>query len=149
MMQQRRNPVDVTVDLEDAGLFQRKLLVVDIDLTPEYYWNSRQDLLFRGFLRNREISVLFAGRRTAEARFLHGLITDVLKTRRIDRSNRNGQRVGCRTQIEGAWRTRFERDPTGWETKSYQLIAARWSLIDARGTVVQFGCLPKMTSDPS
>ena len=36
-------------------------------------------------------------------------------------------------RVEGAWRPRFERDESGWEKRSYQLLASRWSFYDFDG----------------
>jgi hypothetical protein len=45
-------------------------------------------------------------------------------------------------QIKGAWRQTFSRDQTGAETRSYQLLVARWAFTDSSGNLMQYGEAP-------
>ncbi|MEP2640520.1 hypothetical protein [Roseobacter sp.] len=148
-MTHRRKPAsEITPDYEDAGLFKNKVGQLQVELVPQMTRNSRKDLVVRGFVnRTIEIEVAFAGRRVKEV----GPLETRLRTLRSQAAREAGAPDGpgldvdlarLPVLIEGAWRPRFKRDQTGWETRSYYLFAARWSILDAQGNSLSFGVPP-------
>ncbi|MBW4707802.1 hypothetical protein KX928_08390 [Roseobacter sp. YSTF-M11] len=151
-MPHRRKPAsEVTPEYEDAGLFKNKVGQIAVELVPQMTRNSRQDLVVRGFVNgNIEIEVVFAGRRTKEIGPLEAQLRS-LRAHALSVAAKVGEPtpdidfVRLPIMVEGAWRPRFKRDQTGWETRSFNLFAARWSLRDENGTSVSFGVPPAVT----
>ncbi|WP_187432012.1 hypothetical protein ROLI_009840 [Roseobacter fucihabitans] len=148
-MSHRRKPAsEITPEYEDSGLFKSKVGQLAVELVPQMSRNSRNDLVVRGFAnRTTEIEVAFAGRRVKEAGPLEARL-NALMNKRIREAKALGEKapdidhVRLPVLIEGAWRPRFRRDQTGWETRSYYLFAARWSILDNEGNSVSFGSPP-------
>lgn len=148
-MPHRRKPAsEVTPDYEDAGLFKNKVGQLSVELVPQMMRNGRNDLVVRGFVnRTIEIEVAFAGRRVKETGPLETRLRALL-TRAMKIAAATGEpepdidHIRLPLLIEGAWRPRFKRDQTGWETRSYYLFAARWSVLDDAGNTVSFGARP-------
>lgn len=153
MPNRRRDKSQVTPQIEDAGLFKRELRDVPVELIPILTRNNRGDLLIKGIVKpNAEIEVLFAGRRMRD---LGGLIEriKVLRTEGL-RTARNGheamlriRRLRLPIRVRGNWRMRFETDDSGWDLKSYQLLAAQWAFTDLKGFNVIAGCPPELPDD--
>ena len=144
----RRNPKQVTPDYEDAGLFQRPLVQVDVDLTPDMYRNDRRDLIVRCPAGNgRLFEVVFAGRRCVAAATVLTRLEAVKRQQIADAKARDAPVPPLAVMtfpitVEGVWRRRFARDRGGWETCFHQLVASRWTMIDARQQKVTFGVEP-------
>ena len=144
-----RKPVsEITPEYEDAGLFKNELCQVIVELVPQMSRTGRGDLRVRGFVNGTlEIEVLFAGRRASELNPLESrLRCQLAKTRRSAASANQPtpaiDTIRYPVRIEGAWRPKFRRDPAGWETRSYHLVAARWAMVDVNGDSVSFGMPP-------
>lgn len=137
----------ITPEYEDSGLFKTKTVQITVELIPQMRLNERKDLVVRGFVeRHFEIEVLFAGRRTKEAAPVEERLSAMLAQARRQAAG-NGREVDidlirCPVRIEGSWRRRSMRDENDWETHTYQLLAARWSLLDKNGNAVPFGTPP-------
>ncbi|WP_299405929.1 hypothetical protein [uncultured Roseobacter sp.] len=138
----------MTPEYEDSGLFKSKVGQISVELVPQMTRNSRNDLVVRGFAnRTIEIEVAFAGRRVKEAGPLEARLRAMLSNA-VRASSAAGadapdiDYIRLPVLIEGAWRPRFRRDQTGWETRSYYLFAARWSILDDEGNTVSFGSPP-------
>ena len=151
-MTNRRKPSSqVTPAYEDSGLFKSTLTCVMVDLIPQVRRSSRQDFVVRGLVNGSiEIEVFFAGRRSKEVGPLQAKLKAMWAQALRHASAANlpvpdVDAVRCPVRIEGSWRPRFQRDPTGMEVRSYQLIAARWSMIGRNGKSIAFGSRP----DPS
>jgi len=147
-MPQRRLPAsEVTPEFEDAGIFKTRTVQITVELIPQMRRNDRDDLVVRGFVeRHFEIEVLFAGRRTKETPPLEERLQVMLDNARKQAAT-NGRdveidMVRCPVLVEGSWRRRSVRDENDWETHTYQLMAARWSLLDNKGNPVPFGSAP-------
>ena len=148
-MPQRRRPAsEVTPEYEDSGLFKNKVGQISVELVPQMMRNGRNDLVVRGFVnRTIEIEVAFAGRRVKEVGPLEARLRALLP-RAVKTAAATGgpdpdiDYIRLPVLIEGAWRPRFKRDQTGWETRSYYLFAARWSVLDDEGNTVSFGSPP-------
>lgn len=125
---------------EDAGLFQGSTCVVDVKLIPVMQRNNRGDLVIKGLLPNdKEIAVTFAGRRVREAATVVARL-NALRDQQTTYSNvRNSQ---LPMQIEGTWRPQFVMDENGFETRTFHLIAAKWSVVSASGMPAAFGQPP-------
>ena len=136
MDERRMAPDLVTSDYEDRGLFHEKLSEKQVHLLPRMTRNGRGDLVIMGEVKRQiEVEVIFPGRRAQDAvPLLH-------KVRALAGKPPEEARLPIR--VEGVMRPRFHRDPSGWETKSYQLIAARWMMFDDGGIAKVYGELPK------
>ncbi|UWQ28118.1 hypothetical protein [Leisingera sp. M523] len=153
-MTNRRRPVlQITPLIEDAGLFKREVRDVPLELVPVFSRNNRGDLVVKGIVQpDAEIEVIFAGRRMREAA---GLVTQMKKLRvQGVRTAMHGheamnsiRRLRLPVQVRGTWRLRFDRDASGWEVKSYQLLAAQWAFADADGYTVLCGWPPAEPED--
>ncbi|AHC99729.1 hypothetical protein [Leisingera methylohalidivorans] len=148
MTNRRRKATQVTPQIEDAGLFKSEVRNVPVQLVPVVTGNNRGDLVVKGIVSpGSEIEVVFAGRRKREAA---GLIEQMKKLRAQGvRSAMNGdeamsypRNLRLPVQVRGTWRLRFERDASGWEVKSYQLLAAQWAFAGAEGDTVLSGWPP-------
>ncbi|GFE48384.1 hypothetical protein So717_01370 [Roseobacter cerasinus] len=148
-MSYRRKPAsEVTPEYEDSGLFKNKVGQLQVELVPQMMINGRNDLVVRGFVnRNINIEVAFAGRRVKEAGPLEARLKQV-RAKAIKEAAAQGKpppeidHLRLPVLIEGAWRPRFKRDQAGWETRSYYLFAARWSILGDDGSTVSFGSKP-------
>lgn len=145
MLKHRMTEPMVSPDFEDAGLFSGSICQISVELVPQMRRTDRNDLLVRGFVSGQhEVEVLFAGRRARdvgplEAR-LKGLWTRARQTAEAARQESpDVDRVRCPVRIEGAWRRKTFRDESGWETHSYNFVAARWSLLNKDGQSISFG----------
>ena len=49
-------------------------------------------------------------------------------------------------QIEGTWRKTVRHDNDGWQSHSYELVAAQWIIVDAKGNPMQFGNPPILSN---
>lgn len=134
---------------EDGGLFKKPLVKIEVELVPDVQRNLRQDLMVRGFAgSSQEILVVFAGRRIKQS---GALMRTLMRLGSHSMTQATSQGAGWEAEgelprlkvlIEGDWRIRFQRDQTGWESKYYQLMAARWSVAE-RGAYTAFaGALP-------
>lgn len=152
-MAYRRKPAsEITPEYEDSGLFKNKVGQLSVELVPQMMRNDRKDLVVRGFVnRTIEIEVAFAGRRVKEVGPLEARLRAV-RTNAINAAAAKGapepeiDHMRLPVLIEGAWRPRFKRDQTGWETRSYYLFAARWSILDGEGNTISFGVPPMVLS---
>ncbi|MDE4133582.1 hypothetical protein PXK00_10685 [Phaeobacter sp. QD34_3] len=152
-MDRRRDKTEITPLIEDAGLFKRELRDVPVELIPTLQRNGRGDLLIKGVVQpDAEIEVLFAGRRLQDV----GGLLERIKALRTEglRTAMNGhdamlriRRLRLPIRVLGNWRMRFETDESGWDLKSYQLIAAQWIFTDLKGFTVRCGALPEVSED--
>lgn len=140
--------MQVTPLVEDAGLFKREVRDVPVELVPVFSRNNRGDLVVKGLVSpGAEIEVIFAGRRLREAA---SLVERMRKLRAQGaRAALNGHQAMMQirqlrlpVQVRGTWRFRFQPDASGWEVKSYQLIAAQWAFTDLEGYKVLAGWPP-------
>jgi hypothetical protein len=145
MLQQRKADHGVSAAYEDASLFAGSICQVSVELVPQMTRSERHDLRVRGFVNgHHEIEVLFAGRRTREVgpleTRLKALWHRACQTAEATKTAAPViDKVRCPVRIEGAWRRKTTRDDSGWETHSYHIVAARWSLLDNEGQPVSFG----------
>ena len=137
MPHRRKPPHLISPAYEDNGLFKAPVRKVTVALVPQMTRNYRQYVVVRGFVEpNIEVAVIFAGRRAKmlaplEAQLRKRLFRAKAITPQWDQAALDSATLIV--SIEGSWRPRFERDPAGWETRSYHLMAARWTIIDDTG----------------
>jgi len=154
MPQQRTHPRDLTPEYEDAGLFKNQICQLKVDLVPLVEQNSRGDIMITGFVKDGlEIAVTFAGRRRLEVspvvanlkalgmRVLHAAAQNNLPKPNI-------RDIRFPLHVEGAWRPRFQTDVSGWDVRTYHLIAARWAVVDRSGKTTKFGAPPLKSGAP-
>lgn len=131
-MQNRRiKPKNVDPSYEDTGLFQGALCSVELALIPIMRKNNRGDLVIKGILKSgKEIAVTFAGRRAHQAAQVVARL-NTLRDQRSTYSNLRDSQLPI--QIEGTWRPQFVTDANGFETRTFHLIAAKWSMATQPG----------------
>lgn len=148
-MPQPRLPTrDLTPEYEDAGLFRNEICQIQVELVPIVDHNNRNDVVITGFVKNDlEIAVTFAGRRRVEVSPVVANLKS-LGMRVLHAASQNGlpapdlRKIRFPLHVEGAWRPRFQSDVSGWEVRTFHLIAARWIVIDRSGKTTQFGIPP-------
>ncbi|MEY1555828.1 hypothetical protein AB3Y40_09360 [Yoonia sp. R2331] len=135
---QPRQPMSgVGPQFEDSGLFAGQMVRVNLHLTPDVRLNTRQDVVATGLTGNGiTFDVLFAGRRKAAAQPLMAALAAMRKTA----AGGSGARLAI--QIDGVWRTTFATDPSGWDQRRRQLVAAMW-VVTLNGRKQQFGERPR------
>jgi hypothetical protein len=150
-MQNRRSATkDVTPHSEDRGLFKKDLGQFPVALVPHMKRSSRGDLVIRGYLNGTsEIYVIFAGRRAKEAAPIENLLNAKLsqaveEASKARRAPPEVNKIRLPVNVEGAWRSRFQRDVSGWDHRSYQFLASRWAFLDADG-MTNLGGRPPFT----
>jgi len=139
-MQNRRTPArEITPKSEDRGLFKKELGQFWVALVPHIKHSSRGDLVIRGYLNGTsEVFVIFAGRRTKQALPIENRLKTMFSraSHAAARSKADPphiNRIRLPVHIEGAWRPRFQADESGWDQRSFQLLASRWAFADADG----------------
>lgn len=139
-MQNRRTPSrEITPRTEDLGLFKKELGQFWVALVPHIKRSSRGDLVIRGYLNGTsEVFVIFAGRRTKQALPIEARLKALFAkaTSAAVKSNSAAplvNRIRLPVHIEGAWRPRFQADDSGWDQRSFQLLASRWAFADVEG----------------
>ncbi|MEP5758074.1 MAG: hypothetical protein ABJ327_01955 [Litoreibacter sp.] len=154
MRNRRTSPNKVTAEFEDTGLFKNKVGHIIVEVIPQMYRNTRQDLVIRGYTENnREIEVVFAGRRAKQAVQLETFLK-AGRMRIVQMASARGMpaptidSVRCKLKVEGAWRPRFSQNKSKQQPTSYQLLAARWAILDNKGHSIAFGILPKFSKRP-
>jgi hypothetical protein len=136
----RRTSKEVSPQYDDAGLFQNTVCNVDVDLIPVIRKNNRGDLIITGLVKgDLEIAVTFAGRRVRE---VAPVITMLEALRDGQKHVADVKKSRVRLKIEGAWRPQFVANDSGFETRTFHLIAAKWTVIDGKGSPVEYGLPP-------
>ena len=139
MQNRRRASKEITHRSEDQGLFKKDLGQFRVSLVPHIKRSSRGDLVVRGYLNDRrEVFVIFAGRRAKEALAVESRIKAmfVQASQAAAKAGRKPPEVNAirlPIHVEGSWRSRFQRDVSGWDHRSFQLLASRWAFSDADG----------------
>lgn len=139
MQNRRRSTSEVTPQWEDTGLFKKGTGEFAVELVPDITRNSRQDLVVTGYVNaGVEVSVVFPGRRAREAVAVERRLKAMLiRANRAAASARQPEpsisSIRLPVRVEGSWRPRFQRCNSGWDKKSYQLLAARWAFVDHDG----------------
>jgi hypothetical protein len=121
------------------GIFKKGTGEFAVELVPDVTRNSRQDVVVRGFVNaGVEVSVIFPGRRAREAVAVERRLKALLI--RANRQAASAKQpepslssIRLPVRVEGTWRLRFQRDNSGWDKKSFQLLAARWAFVDHDG----------------
>lgn len=148
MLERQKRAGRTSPAAEDLGLFAGEVCVVPVGLVPVFHSNKRGDVIITGVLEGeRDIPILFAGRRVARVRplvaALKALRSDRMRAAmgaRLPPPDVMTLRLPCR--IEGVWRAQFQSDPTGWDRRTFHLVAARWSYVDGSGRTVEGGIAP-------
>ncbi len=123
----------VAPQVEDAGLFKGNLVSVNVTLSPQVHLSVRHDLVVTAVTANGlTFEVLFAGRRKAAAAWLLGHLAH------LRGQGKASEGVTVPVLIQGAWRTTFAPDPSGWDARRRQLVAAIWT-VKAQGQTQTFG----------
>ena len=140
MENRRLKSTKVSPEYEDAGLFPTAVCNVDVTLIPVVRQNNRGDTIIKGILDGgKEIAVTFAGRRARDA----AAVVARLNSLRDQQSNySNVRKSQLPMQIEGTWRPHFEEDDSGFETRTYHLMAAKWTIMTANGAPAAYGQSP-------
>lgn len=146
-MQVRRKSKKVSPQYEDAGLFQNTVCHVDVELIPVMRKNNRDDVIITGLVKgDLEIAVTFAGRRATEAA---AIIARLEALRDGQKHMADVKKSRLPMKIEGAWRPQFVADDSGFETRTFHLIAAKWTVQGEKGKPVEYGQPPAYAQPPT
>ncbi|MEO9897106.1 MAG: hypothetical protein ABJD13_19985 [Paracoccaceae bacterium] len=138
---------------EDMGLFQTGMTRAQVAMAPIFGQNSRGDWVISSVLPDgKEFQVVFAGRRAASVDELRAELSQAwssaVRSAAAQRQNRpEPHTVTIPVLIEGSWRAVFRRDGAGWETRQYQLYAARWTFARRDGEIEVAGEAPQFEGD--
>ncbi len=144
-MFERRRPAKLVTPIEeDQGIFKGEVIQLTAELMPLFGRNMRDDVIIKGFVVGGDaIDVIFPGRRKSQAIALQKRIQAEWSKVCTEARHRGVSPVieefRYPIQVEGAWRTRFNRDTNGWETRNHQLYAARWMVADKSGNKTTYG----------
>jgi len=135
---ERRPTITESLNLtEDRALFRSGLVNINVDLTPERRRSSRGDMVLRAYVGEKEIEVVFTGRRHAAAvPLLHGLHHLLQASSGIE------SRPSIKVRIDGVWRIRMMTDRDGIADRRFQLVAARWQFEGRDGVKHLHGEMP-------
>jgi hypothetical protein len=139
-MEIRRNSKKVSPQYEDAGLFQNTVCNVEVDLIPVMRKNNRGDLIVTGLVKgDLEIAVSFAGRRVLEAAPIIASLNALLDGQKHIADVKKSR---LPLKIEGAWRPQFVANESGFETRTFHLLAAKWTVLTDPESAVEYGQPP-------
>ena len=148
MRQLRRPASQITPDYEDSGLFKSDLCVRHFDLVPIVRQTGRADVEVTSVTPDGQVvPVLFAGRRRGQAAHVIALLEHLrahLASPSVAGSPGRLRQAGASLQVEveGAWRRLCRTDADGFLHRSYQFVAACWTLTLGDGQRVRFGSPP-------
>lgn len=108
-------------------------------------YNRRKDIVVKGYIKDgRQIDVLFAGRRANDAaaivKLLQALQSKLRQPgfqKRMEKAKFSAIRLPV--QVEGAWRPQHTIEKDGFQSRRFQLIAARWNLSTGKGRIFHYG----------
>lgn len=131
---------------EDALHFRNGTVPVTVQVTPRRRRTSIGDLILRGFIGDKEIEVVFPGRRQAAAvpllqrlqTRLHHRTLDAPKATPISATDAIREEL----RVDGAWRVRLINEQDASPERRFQLIAARWRYRGSDGVDHVFGHMP-------
>ncbi|MGX9354209.1 hypothetical protein ACS3SW_03325 [Roseobacteraceae bacterium S113] len=149
MLDRRRSESEITPDYEDRGLFRGPIMRVEVELTPKVTKNQRGDTVIQGFVSgNNAMEVVFAGRRRELAGPLIATLSNMWSRAvqaNTGRTQPSPDQVRYKVKLTGSWRSRFETDDHGWQSRRHQLMVAQWIRLDEQGNEVRFGAEPVLT----
>ena len=125
MYERRRSLTALSDEAEDEGLFGKGVVEVSVEVTPHRRRASRGDLVLLGQIGRHEVDVIFPGRRARAARSLLAYFAARERKEQIP----SGQ-ISCPLRVEGAWRIRLVQSDAGLPERRYQLLVARWELVE-------------------
>ncbi|MEP5728800.1 MAG: hypothetical protein ABJL67_05455 [Sulfitobacter sp.] len=137
----------ITPTYEDQGLFKRPLVEIQTELLPQIQLSKRGDMHVRGFIGGgQEITVVFAGRRTAQAAIVHNQLgwLQAQASKKGVAFDEESEHFRLKVLVNGSWRPKFTRDEMGWESHTHHLIAARWIVNDPRAKSSAHGTAPEI-----
>ena len=116
---------------EDAVLFKGGIIRTVVEVTAQRRRTAKGDLILRGFIRGKEIDVVFPGRRVAAAAPLLLRLQQHANARAkgADNAGKLPETVEIRhkIRIDGSWRVRLlPEGEDGMPVRRFQLLAARW-----------------------
>ena len=145
-LSERQNVVSENLVDSDAGLFRSGIVQIAVEVTPYRRRSPNGDLVLRGFIENKEIEVVFPGRRQVEAAPLLTHLQQQAKV--VKRSLDGADRLAVvgntrqKLRIDGVWRVRLLAEENGMPVRRFQLVAARWRYRGANGVEHLCGHLP-------
>ncbi len=146
MLNNRRvsTPRELAALKEDQGIFKRGVVDVALKITPIRRITSRGDVSCIGFMDDKEVDVIFPGRRSSQSAALIKLLDDMVLASnetavRERRPMPSPIHIRYPLKAEGTWRTKTTEDDV--PEKRYQFLAARWRVAGPGGERV-FGVLP-------
>ncbi len=130
--------------LVEDHLFRSGVVQVLVDVTPEWRRSPQGDLMLRGFIAEKEIEVVFPGRRrVAAAQLTQRLQKNVDHAKQVAKvAGRPPSMIRQKLTVDGIWRVRLLAEQQGMPVRRFQLVAARWRFRGADGIVHVDGEIP-------
>lgn len=133
---------------DDALLFRSGTVQVAVEVTPRTRRTPLGDMVLRGFIVNKEIEVVFPGRRQAAVVPLLHRLHGKLRRGKLDAPRKAPMSmtdaIRQRIQVDGAWRVRLLNQEDASPERRFQLVAARWRYRGDDGVEHVFGHLPSI-----
>lgn len=131
---------------EDSLLFRTAIVTIAVEVTPQRRRTAAGDQVLRGFIGDKEIEVVFAGRRQGAAMPLMRMLQAKAQAVRL-RAEAGGRaapfgNMRHRLRVEGVWRARLLTEGRGMPERRFQLVAARWRYRGGDGAEQVHGYLP-------
>ena len=145
----RQKAIQDPIDYREAALhFRSGTVPIDVEITPQRRRTPLGDLVLRGFLGEKEIEVVFPGRRQAATIALLQRLQAKVQLEKLDpKSPKGAAAMGAirqKLRVDGAWRVRLLNEQDAAPERRFQLVAARWRYRGADGVEHVFGYLPSV-----
>ena len=130
--------------LGEDYLFRSGVVKVVVDVTPEWRRSPQGDLMLRGFIAEKEIEVVFPGRRRVVAAQLTQRLQKNVEQAKVAAkvAGRPPTMIRQKLTVDGVWRVRLLAEKHGMPVRRFQLVAARWRFRGADGIVHVDGEIP-------
>ena len=124
--------------------FRTGVVQVLVEVTPEWRRSPQGDLMLRGFIAEKEIEVVFPGRRrVAAAQLTQRLQKNVEQAKQVAKvAGRPPSMIRQKLTVDGIWRVRLLAEQQGMPVRRFQLVAARWRFRGDDGIVHVDGEIP-------
>jgi len=116
---------------EDLGIFKTPVIDVALDLSPFVRKSSRGDAIYIGVISDKEVEVVFPGRRTQDLGRLRSALAD--------RQNQAHGPANLPILAKGVWRSRNMEEDGLVTERVYQFMVSEWHLPDENGGGTSFG----------
>lgn len=116
---------------EDAGIFKTPVIDVALDLSPFVRKSSRGDAIYIGLIGDKEVEVVFPGRRAQDLGRLRSALAE--------RQKQTHGHANLPILAKGVWRSRNMEEDGLVTERVYQFMVSEWHIPDENGGGTSFG----------